>query len=487
MQSPIALVFHALLVLESAEAPPVVDATAVDTQASPAGDVLGVEGDERDASRPSTAAPTDTDSDAASPADDVAREDGATTDEEAGAATNEAPVGLAIDDAAFDADLDHCVALMERGDAAQANACLDALQVANPGREREIARVRRLLDATPVVAPVGGEPGQLMLPAFLKPGRLEVSAVSGIYGVWAGVTAGLLLGFNSDQYLWNIDPSIVILTTGGAGVGLGLAGLAAGYAIADRLDVDQGHAWSYTAGMTWGTSYAISTLPMLYDLNAVPWWLTDEVNAGLPLLGGGIGAASAFGLALVVDPDIAEVSMMNTGGWTAGLTGLLLGLNTIMWSEQQSYQPTTMALSYVIGKSVGLGLGLAASQFIDYTWGETLLGDVGVVLGGLLFGSGAFAFVASPLSEPFLTALLGRKDDVLFSKLTLTFVSGAAVGGGVLGLLTTTAGLYAFHRVSGVNFVKEELPFGIQPMTMSVLVDRDGQLAPAMNLVSLVF
>lgn len=487
MHIPVALALHLLLPLFPLQAPTtpasvesseaVVDATS----STDAGVAESDSGEDADAGDGAPETPTGE----AAPAEPVV--DGAADGEEAAPATStEAPV-----DDAFDAALDRCVANVEGGDQASAQKCLDDLQAASPDREREIARVRRLLDATtttpPEVAPIGGEPGQLMLPAFLKPGRLEIAAVSGIYGVWSGVTAGLLLGFNSDQYLWNIDPSIIILTTGGAGVGLGLAGLAAGYVVADKLDVDQGHAWAYTAGMTWGTSYAISMLPAIYDVGGVPWWLTDEVNAGLPLLGGGLGAASAFGLALVVDPDISEVSMMNTGGWTAGLTGLLLGLNAVLWTEQESYQPTTMAASYVIGKTLGLGLGLASAQFIDYTWGETLLGDVGVVLGGLLFGSGAFAFVASPFSEPLLTSLLGRKDDVLFSKLTLTFVSGSAIGGGMLGLVATTAGLYAFHRISGVDFIKEDLPFDMKPMTMGFVVDRYGQPAPAMQLVSLTF
>jgi hypothetical protein len=484
MHITLALALHLLLPLQTGGSP----STAVGSDAGDPEFDAEIPSEDRPVGPLEDAMPTDEPDVRATeqPPPDTAS-DAAVADDQEPAATETDEKSEAFDDAAFDERMDRCITLLESNDVKGARTCLDELKAAAPERERELAPVYRLVDATPEVAPIGGEAGQLMMPAFLKPGRLELAAVSGIYGVWAGVTTGLLLGFNSDQYLWNIDPSIIILTTGGAGVGLGLAGLTAGYVVADTLDVDQGHAWSYTAGMTWGTSYAISALPLLYDLHAVPWWLTDEVNAGLPLLGGGIGAASAFGLALVVDPDIAEVSMMNTGGWTAGLTGFLVGMNAILWSEQQSYQPTTMAMSYMVGKTVGLGVGLAASQIIDYTWGETLLGDVGVILGGLLFGSGAFAFVASPFSEPLLIALVGQKDEVLFSKLTLTFVTGSAIGGGMLGLAATTASLFAFHRVSGVNFIREDLPFTVQPMTASVIVDRDGQLAPAMNLVSLVF
>lgn len=410
-----------------------------------------------------------------------------------------APVEPTTSDAVatFADALDACLVRIEEGASDDARRCLDALAVEHPDHQAEIERMRRVLDATTTTpAPVIEPPADTAsppsvddspLPAFLSPGRLELAAVSGIYGVWAGVTAGLLLGFNSDQYLWNIDPSLIILTTGGAGVGLGLAALAGGYVVADALDIDQGNAWAYTAGMTWGTSFAISALPVFYDAGVVPWWLTDEVNAGLPLLGGGLGAATAFGLSLVVDPELPEISMMNTGGWTAGATGLLVGLNAVMWSEQASHQPTTVALTYVAGKTLGLGLGLLAAQFIDYTWGETLLGDVGVVLGSLLFGSGAFAFVASPFSEPLLIALLGHRDDALFGKLTLTFVSGSAIGGGMLGLAATTAGLYVFHRFAGVRFLREDLPFDIAPMTMGVVVDRNGAAAPALSLLHIVF
>jgi len=447
---------------------------------------------------PSDAATSDATPSDATPSDatpsDTTPSDAAPSD----AAPSEAIPPVDATTPTFTDALDVCLQHIDASSFDDARLCLDALSQNHPEHQAEIDRVRRVLDATaPKSAPVVEEPpieaspapprDDSPLPAFLSPGRLELAAVSGIYGVWAGVTAGLFLGFNSDQYLWNIDPSLIILTTGGAGVGLGLAALAGGYVVADALDIDQGNAWAYTAGMTWGTSFAISALPVFYDAGVVPWWLTDEVNAGLPLLGGGIGAATAFGLSLVVDPELPEVSMMNTGGWTAGAAGLLVGLNAVLWSEQASHQPTTVALTYVAGKTVGLGLGLLASQFIDYTWGETLLGDVGVVLGALLFGSGAFAFVASPFSEPTLEALIGHRDEALFGKLTLTFVSGAAIGGGMLGLAATTAGLYVFHRYAGVRFLREDLPFEIVPMTLGVVVDRTGNAAPAVSFLHLVF
>ncbi len=286
------------------------------------------------------------------------------------------------------------------------------------------------------------------LPAFLKPGRLELGFAGGVLGVWAGGAAGILMGTNADQMSLRVEPWIWVLSTGALAVGGGLAGAATGYGVAHAFDLDQGAAWSFTAGATWGASYVISVLPALYELSTPPWYLTDDIIGVTPLLGAGAGAATVLTLALVLDPEISEISMMNTGGWIGGLAGLLIGFNVSMWSEDLNAFPiTTTALSYSLFKTGGLVSGLLAAQLLDLTWGETLVGDFGAALGGLAFTSVAVALWISPAADPTMN-LFGLKGADR-EKAPITFASTMGIAGLATGMAATTAGLWAWHRVLG--------------------------------------
>ncbi len=416
--------------------------------------------------------------DAAAPADDpgpppAARDGEAETLPESPAPADEAPpAALALDRCLNPASPD----LDVRG-------CLRAVQQDYPGtlEANQAGTALRVLD----VAQPRSTLAPSLMPSFLKPGYLELATVSGVYGVWAGVTGGILAMTNADQYMLRVDPWAIILGTGVSAVALGVAGAGAGYVVADQVHIDRGYAWSFTAGMTWGLSYAISTLPAVYDLVNVPWYIEDELTFGLPLLGGGLGALTGFGLAHLVRPDIAEVSMMNTGGWIGGVAGLIVGIDIATWGPRNLKVGLLNASTYGLGKSIGLLAGAGASQLLGYTWGETLLGDFGAVLGIILFGATSVAYLTSPVAEPWLYAVLGTKDEELFGKMATTTVSVAVAAGMGAGLLTTTAGLLVWHELTGAPVMRTDtLPVDVAP-AVSFVPSRDGRdLAPVYGVAA---
>lgn len=375
-----------------------------------------------------------------------------------------------------------CREQVRAGRATEARACLEDVRARFPDTAAA-AKAEAALDLLPAVGAeeAGWAP---MLPAFLKPGRLEMAFASGVLGVWSGVTAGVLTGFNADQMNLRVEPWMLVLGTGAAGVTLGLAGAAGGYALADLVDIDQGNAWAFAAGATWGTSYAIAALPAIYESVKMPWYLNDEIIGLTPLFSAGLGAATGLGLSLVLDPEISEVSMMNTGGWVGGAWGFMLGLNIALWTDTFNQRPiTTMAASYALGNTAGLLAGVAASQLLDLTWGETLFGDFGALLGGMAFGSVALAFLISPAAEPTFAALgfKGTRTERIYATVATSSIGvGMATGIGL-----TTAGLFAWHAVMKRPFLKLDLPFQMGMGPPVIVLDQNQQ--PAVGLPSLTF
>jgi len=371
-----------------------------------------------------------------------------------------------------EADLLHasCVRLLAEGQDEKARACFDTVKTT---AAQSTAALRAdaglsVLDAktTAVVDDKG---------AFMKPGRLELASLIGAYGVWTGVSAGILVGTNSEQYGWGVEPSWLIFGTGVSAVGMGLLYATGGYFMADAMDINQGNAWSTTAGLFWGTTWGIATVFIeMEQFEPNPNWSDESIV--FTLLGAGtIGGLSGFGLSLLIEPEIEEVSMMNTGGWVGGFTGILLGMNLGVWSESQDIA-LLVGGSFMAGNAAGLLLGAGAAHLFDLTWGETLLGDLGAVLGIVGAGSIAFAVVLADPAEGVYHSVFGPRAD--YGKASITTVSIAAVGGAGAGVALTSVGLGLWHHMNDKRlFHPEALPFQLMPGLPVVILDRE--LKPA--------
>lgn len=268
--------------------------------------------------------------------------------------------------------------------------CLETLRGAYPATpaawraEGALAALRAL---RPEPEPEGG--------AFsFPPGRLELSSTAGLFGIWNGITAGIITAI----HLPSLSPTIAILGTGALSLGLGVAFGVGGYTLAERFDLSEGDSRLITAGLLWGTVMGIAATPILAERN-----LPERFNVSVPLLGvvmgGYLGGAASLLVGTRADITPAQVSLLNTGGWVGALFGLLMIPNLEAYRVQQA---TPYALTFLSAQALGLGAGALASRWLDASWGETLLLDLGGVLGLVASGTLMFtlnaagAFVSAP-------------------------------------------------------------------------------------------
>jgi hypothetical protein len=258
----------------------------------------------------------------------------------------------------------------------------------------------------------------------IPPGRLELSSTAGLFGIWSGIAGGIAVV----SHLRGDNPAPAILGTGMLALGLGIGAGIGGYYLADAFDMGEGDSRLVSSGLVWGTTFGLALLPALFELGlpegfAVSVPLTAIVAAGLA------GGAAAFGVTRFARLSSAEVSLVNTGGWLGALFGLLALPNLAAFSVDS---PLAYSATYTGVAALGLGLGALASQLLELSWGETLLLDLGAVLGLVggatlvfsLSAAGAYSTLPGLVSVPLNTGTVG-----------LSALAGLAVTGLGIGLL----------------------------------------------------
>ena len=311
-----------------------------------------------------------------------------------------------------------CVSLFGNTDA-PTKTCLESLRREHPGT----AAFYRAEGALSLLAgnPTETRPAQSWeIPA----GRLELSSTAGLFGIWAGTAMGI-----STSAFLEPDPALAILGTGALAIGVGTGLGFGGYHLAERLDLGEGDSRLVASSLVWGTVLGIAALPPVIETLATNFTLSPAAAVSVPLAtivsGGLAGGALALAATRFGNLSSAEVSMINTGGWVGMLFGFLTLPTLEVWNINSSI---TGSLSFIGATSLGLTSGYLLSQVLDFNWGETLLLDLGGVLGLVTGGTLLFALTASgalsglpeQVAVPVVTAGLGLST---LSGLALTALS----------------------------------------------------------------
>jgi hypothetical protein len=372
-------------------------------------------------------------------------------------ATDDGRLCLTRDEGA-DASYHSCVPLLSQPDrSGEARGCFEAVVRDAPGTAAAFrAQVAlEILDEQERLVVVEEEP-------WIKPGRLELSAATGLFGVWNGIGLGIVGGISFPD----LHESVLILGTGGAGVGLGIAGAVGGYWLAEAMDLSEGDAKLVASSLVWGTYYGGTLVPVVLDLTRFD---TDgDARAGIltVIATGWVGGATGVALTRIAELDSAEVSMVNTGGWIGAIIGVLTLPNLDAWHVDS---PTAMGLANTAAGTVGLAAGFGLSQMLEMTWGETLILDLGAVLGGVTTGAVVFAV---------------QSFDIRFEARTQqAIITGALAGGLVAGWLGTAAGVALWRNVRGEPvFVWEGQPVELMPAPI-VMLDSEGEMLSGFGLI----
>jgi hypothetical protein len=352
---------------------------------------LGAQATEPDVVSPSVAAPDDPAE--TSPGSTSAGEPPAAAAPSPATTSSPLPVRSFRDDPAADAALDGCTAQLSRSvDAAR--ACFREVIASHAGALAAVKAEASLivLEQTPSSSA-----------SLIPPGRLGVTAASGLFGVWNGVAAGLIVGANAA----NVDGTLLVGGTGVGAVALGVAMGAGGYLLAERLKLDEGAARLLASSLVWGTVIGAGLAPAIVEA-----W--DTANGSGPAVSsavaavvglGYVGAGAALLATSLTTFDEAQVSMINSGGTVGALLGLLILPNL---SAAGVINTLPYSLTFVGTTVAGLAGGAFLGRTLDFTWGETLLCDLGLVLGGVLGGTATFVVAPSLGGSPATTqALVG--------------------------------------------------------------------------------
>lgn len=378
-----------------------------------------------------------------------------------------------------DAKLAACVPLVAARADTEARACLD--EVLRFGDDTTAAlrasALVSVLDAEPPPPPPldGGAPGPVEpgddpragARIAIPPGRLELSSTAGLFGVWNGIAAGIAVA----PHLPSANPAGLILGTGALAVGLGVGYGVGGYFLADALDLGEGDSRLVASSLVWGTTFGIAALPAILDVLRPEGDVALTLSLGTVVASGFALGGASLALATFTDFTTPHVSLINTGGWVGGLFGLL----TI--ASLAPYAPPLPAYSagYLTVAGSGLLLGALSGMVLDLSWGETLLLDLGGVLGTVTAAAIVMSVTASG-------AVNGVPSTVLIP--TSSAITAAGTLGGIgLGLAATT-----LFRGEGSSVFKS---FGegitMLPPAPAFVVDKDGALAPMMFAPTLVF
>ena len=318
-----------------------------------------------------------------------------------------------------------------------------------------------LLNPWPAAAPLN--PGAPTSDPFGPPGRLELVGIAGLFGVWNGVALALaaspvVLADSANSGGLSLLGTSALALAGGVGFGVG------GYFLGDALHLDEDGARLVGSGLLWGSNMGIAGSVLIFDLlkpqgNALLLVALAPIVA-MGYVGGGLGLAAAkFGRF-----DAGQISLLNSGSTMGSILGGMVAINLL---AQPSYGVIPPTLAYMLGNASGvLAFGLLGN-IVDLTWGQTVIADLGMVLGGTVLGLGtvgALSFLpanapACSLATPMITGA----------------ISVGVVGGYAAGL--------AIAMAVGGPKTPQPSALSLTPATGAVL-DRSGRLTQTMGMVA---
>jgi hypothetical protein len=327
---------------------------------------------------------------------------------------------------------------------------LDAVRATAAKTMLEAALLHPIATAPPVGAPVA-EP-------FAPPGRLELVGVAGVFGVWNAIALGV-----SVSSALQAEPGASLLGTSALSLGAGVGFAVGGYYLGEALDLDEGGGKLVASGIVWGSNMGIAASILVLDLvkpqGGGAAFVTLAPVVGMGYVGGGLGLLAAK----LGRFDAAQVSLVNSGGALGSFLGAMAVTN-LAANQVGGVAPYT--LTYMAGNAAGLvGFGILGN-LVEVTWSETLIGDLGMVLGATVVGLGTVGVLISTQAN-----LSNQTATLLMTGATsLGAVGGYAAGLGIAMAVRPKPAL----APSALN---------VLPMS-SFVVDKAGALAPTLGLMA---
>lgn len=209
--------------------------------------------------------------------------------------------------------------------------------------------------------------------------RLEMVGAATGFGAWNGVGISILAqSILSQTNTTRLDNPTTFL------LGTGLAATASvGYffasdALYQNLYVQSGGARLFSTSLGWGAAYGLHISSILngsaFADNA---GIHSTVLLAGALLGSYAGAGASLGTMTAWQPDLPWVSMMNTAGILGAYSGFLLNLN-------YDAGPAAEAGILLGLNTLGLVGGVFLGNAFAYNYEETLIGDLGAVIGSIV-------------------------------------------------------------------------------------------------------
>ena len=374
----------------------------------------------------------------------------------------EVPIGPRVvpamsENAAANADYDECLRLATRVRSPNLSACFERVATKYPD---SLAAIRAranvsLLDAEHDL--VNGDANE----GWLPPGRLELVGVAGLFGVWNAIAGGVIVATNANTG----NGGALLIGISAASLALGVGFGVGGAAIGNALKLDEGASRMVASGIVWGTNMGIGLLPVVFSL--------DTGNGTAPILtvlgAGWVGGLSTLALTDALRLDTAAVSMVNSGGIWGSLVGGLVMINLLNAQVESS---GAYSAAYLGGNVIGLVGGGLLSQVVTASWGETLVFDLGAVIGGSVLGFGSTGLLlASGSNGEYATPII------------TSAVGVGVIGGYALGMVTTSM-LRSVETPLLRSFGEKVKPMTPKPMAV---LDSIGQPVSIMPLVALAF
>jgi MFS family permease len=386
-------------------------------------------------------------------------------------------------DLAADEQYRRCLAHVSADRTLQARACFQAIIEASP---ESTAALRAQSALNTLKARRAQEESTLLPPGAwpFKPGRLELSLMSGAFGIFTG---GALAASFAAQPFATQGPILPMVSGAGGAMSVALGGgFAVGsFFIGELLDLKPGKSRLIGSGMAWGVGLGVAMAPWIFMLTGTQWaegsivpdFASVNYQLSVPaasltsLLFGYAGLGVGAGAAFVLDLTPGQVSLVNTGAWS----GLALGaLASPLLGLAGFGHAGWLGLAWITGATLGLGWGSAMAFLLDFDVWEVLCIDAAglAALAGVGLAAGGIGFVAG--NQLWLNAILGG-------------ITGAAVIGA---MAVATAGM-AFWRikrggkVSRLGFLPVEDLFATPEA--EVVFDKAGRPTPIAGLIKLNF
>lgn len=223
------------------------------------------------------------------------------------------------------------------------------------------------------------------------------SAAMAWYGMSRGALHGALLPYAFNANTENKSPVACAL-------GLSAVEGIAGFEWATRTGMSTGSAATISNGSDFGSLYGLGFSHLFNGESS-------GLAAGT-LIGSGVGLVASALYVPHRDHTYGDASVMRTGGWVGGFTGLAI----VQTFGPEDYEKSS-SVGAIAGGTVGLLLGDRLVHKADFTFGQSVIVDLTTIGGGLL-----------GLGTGFLAQGEGGSERVLWSASAAGTVVGYAVG-----------------------------------------------------------